>query len=359
MPGIRPLRVPAIALLTLLFLGALPALAGDERPVEIPLLNGKSLTGVVQSASAKEVVLAVGPDKVRRVPWTQITPLGVFRVKAALAPPADGKARMKLAELAADIGLYAEARTEYEKAYYLGAINKKQFEGLARAAETDAVRAGVNRAKKQAEAGDLEAALKTAGELRLHFASAPNAREINKLIDELVKRVRELDKEAALAKAELEKATVELKKNKEIIKRMADAVRLLQLGIKGTAECKKAQERGSVSKARKLAEKADGNFQQSRRNLGRLRRILPRGSEMRRDVLTKLNELDEAQFTLLLSMAWFMHDATVWTKAERYTARASYIDPVHPEIMELRDNLMTNRIRYRLSDVSNARPIVR
>ena len=30
-------------------------------------------------------------------------------------------------------------------------------------------------------------------------------------------------------------------------------------------------------------------------------------------------------------------------------------DPVHPDLVELRDYLMTNRIRYRVSDVTNAR----
>ena len=45
--------------------------------------------------------------------------------------------------------------------------------------------------------------------------------------------------------------------------------------------------------------------------------------------------------------------------AEEWAAKAAYIDPVHPELLELRERIVESRIRYRLSDVTNARPIVR
>ena len=40
---------------------------------------------------------------------------------------------------------------------------------------------------------------------------------------------------------------------------------------------------------------------------------------------------------------------------ERWAALAMYIDPVHPDLVELRDELYSKRIRYRVSDVTNAR----
>ena len=121
-------RAALAAFLLVLLLGAAPAaLAKDARPVELPLTSGKSLTGVVEEGNEREVVLRLGPEQIRRIPWSSLAPTGYFRAKRALAPAAEGKARLQLAELAVDLGLYVEAREEYEKALALGAIKKKAF----------------------------------------------------------------------------------------------------------------------------------------------------------------------------------------------------------------------------------------
>ena len=72
-----------------------------------------------------------------------------------------------------------------------------------------------------------------------------------------------------------------------------------------------------------------------------------------------LNQLDRDHFALLHDTAWFFWEETVYSRADEYAARASYIDPVNPDLLELRDLLRASRIRYRMSDVTNARPIVR
>ena len=350
--------LPLLAvLLAVAALGA-PA-AADERKVELPLKAGKALSGVVKSATGREVVLELGPGQLRRIPWDQLAPLGVYRVKAALSPAADGDARKRLAELAADLGLYSEARIEYEKALALGALTQKEFDQLVRAAEMHAVKAGVAIARHLAEAGDLEGALATATKLRIHFASAPNATEINRLVNDLVKLVKKLDKEAAEDQAELAKALVDLNKNKEVLKRQTQALGQIQKGRKASEEAGKARKKGNLTWARKHAEAGHENFQKARRNLGRLRRILPRGSKMRQGVLARLVELDKAQFSLLYDTAYFFWLERVFTRAETWAARASYIDPVDPDLMELREELVSSRIRYRLSDMTNARGIVR
>jgi tetratricopeptide (TPR) repeat protein len=357
-PSMRHL-LPLLIASLLLVMHAGPASAADERPVELPLAAGKTLTGVVKSATGREVVLELGPNRLRRIPWDQLAPLGVYRVKAALSPAADGEARKKLAELAADLGLYAEARTEYEKALALGALTQKEFEQLVRAAEMHAVKAGVAIARHLAEAGDLEGALAAATKLRIHFASAPNAGEINRLVDDLVKLVQRLDKEAVKDQAELAKALVDIGKNKEVLRRQTEALGQMQKGRKASDEAAKAREKGNLTWARKHAETAHENFQDARRNMGRLRRILPRDSNLRQEILGRLVELDKAQFALLYETAYFFWLERVFKRAETWAARASYIDPVDPDLMELREELVSSRIRYRLSDMTNARGIVR
>lgn len=357
-PHLHLLRAGLLLLPGLLLLAG-PAVAGDTRPTTIPLASGKSIEGVVESADGKEVVVRVSAEEVRRVPWTQLAPLGVYRVKAALAPAADGDARLALAELAVELGLYAEARTEFEKALALGALSQKDFLLVVTKAESDAVEAGVGQALKMADAGDWDQALEMARNLKMHFGGAPNAAAIDKLISRLLQQVRELEKAAEKASQELARVRVEAERNKEILRRRTKAVGQIEQGRKEAEQAAEARAQGVVSRARKYAEAADEAFMSARRNLGRLRRIVSRDDPMYREIITLLNDLDRDHFDLLHATAWFFWEETVFNRADEYAARASYIDPVHPDLLELRDLLRANRIRYRLSDVTNARGRVR
>ena len=349
----------ALPLLALLLLLATPALAADQRPVTLPLASGKAVEGVVESADAKEVVLRVGPDQVRRIPWPQLAPLGVYRVKAVLAPVADGQARLELAELAVELGLYVEARTEYEKSLALGAIQQKDFIQVVTRAEREAVESGVRQALKAADSGDWDRALQLARDLKMHFGGAPNAGSIDKLIGELLKRVRDLQKATDQATKELERVQVEAARNKEILRRRTKAVGQIEQGRKEAENAALARSTGNVTRARKFAEAADKAFMAARRDLGRLRRLVPREDDAYREILALLNQLDRDHFALLHDTAWFFWEETVYSRADEYAARASYIDPVNPDLLELRDLLRASRIRYRMSDITNARPIVR
>lgn len=348
----------ALALLALLLL-ATPALAADQRPVTLPLASGKTLEGVVESADAKEVVVRLGPEQVRRIPWPQLAPLGIYRVKAALAPVADGEARLVLAELAVELGLHVDARREYEKALALGAISQRDFLKVVTKAERDAVESGVGQALKAADSGDWDRALQMARNLKMHFSGAPNAGAIDSLIAELLRRVRDLKKAADKASKEIERVKIDAERNKEILRRRTKAVGQIEQGRKKAQEAALARDKGNVTRARKHAEGADKAFMNARRDLGRLRRIVPRDDGMYREILALLNELDRDHFALLHDTAWFFWEETVYSRADAYAARASYIDPVHPDLLELRDLLRSSRIKYRLSDVTNARGIVR
>ncbi len=352
-------RVLSTILVSLVLLSGLPAHAGDKRPQTLTLKNGHTLTGIVESSDKHGITLRLGPDSVREIPWIQLTPLAFFRARAALAKADDGNARIQLAELAAELGLYRDARREYEKALALGAINEGQFKKLLRAAETQAVTSGLAQAEKQAEEGDVEAALDRARELKLHFADAPNAAGVEQLIAKLLARVRELQKQNERDQAHLLRLKKSVKRKQEIMLRTLKATSLIRAGETLAREAKGKQKQGSITRARKAVDEADKKFTEARRHFGRLRRVLKHGSRERREILTKLEELDRKHFDLLYGAAWFMWQGRVYSHAERFAARASYIDPVHPDLVELRDLLISSRIRYRLSDMTNARPIVR
>jgi hypothetical protein len=280
-------------------------------------------------------------------------------VRAALAPAADGPARLALAEMAVELGLHAEARVEYEKALALGALDAQAFQGVVTRAEKEAVEAGIQRAISAADEGDFERALETARELKLHFGGAPNAAAIDALVEDLLRRLEVLEEDAAQAAAELERIQVQAEREKEVLARRTRAIAEVQKGRQEADAAAAAREKGNQTRARKHAELADAAFLHARRELGRLRRLLPREEAAYRDVLALLAELDRLHFDLLLQMARFFWRQTAYTRADEYAARASYLDPVHPDLLELRELLRTSRIRYRFSDVTNARPIVR
>lgn len=361
MPSLRPLLL-ALALVVALPQALRAGPEGDARPVTLPLASGKTIEGVVESADTKEVVLRVGPEERRRIPWAQLSPLGIYRVREALTPATDGAKRLDLAEYARDLGLFAEARIEYEKALALGAVNEKDFTVLVAAAEKAAVEQGVATAKRLADAGDVAAALEIARGLKLAFGEAPNAPAIRALIEGLLTQVRAQDESAKKDAEEFAKAEAQARRFKEILERRTRAEGAIGTGDVAAKECAEDRDQGAVTKARKAAEAALAAYTEARKNFGRLRRILPiEDAKARDEVAARLNDLDKKQFALCLAMAKFYAapGARNWGAADEWAARAAYIDPVDPELLELRERIVASRIRYRVSDLTNARPIVR
>ena len=100
-------------------------------------------------------------------------------------------------------------------------------------------------------------------------------------------------------------ATDEIRQ-KEILERSTRADERIATGDAAAVAAAEARTKGNVTQARKGAEKADEAFTEARKNLGRLRRILPLEDAAARDkVAAKLNELDRKQFALLLATAKF------------------------------------------------------
>ncbi|MFO0933710.1 MAG: hypothetical protein U1E39_13530 [Planctomycetota bacterium] len=367
--GVRSARPRAVAGLVVSLGVALAGLATPARaaedapvapvagaPVELPLVAGSTLKGVVESTDANEVVLLVGPGARRRVPWVQLAPLGVFRVKAALTKPDDGPGRLALAALAGDLGLFAEARAEYEKALALGAIEGKAYQDAVADAERRAVDAGIARAERAADAGDVATALEVLRGLQLDFAHALDPKRAAALLATLEARIAARDADQRKAKDDADRLALDVDRRREIVTRMTEAKKQLGLGDRHADEAREIMPRGNVTKVGKAAEAADDAYGAARRELGRLRRIVRKDESERDAVLALLADLDKRQFRLLFDAAKFYWSARVFARADEWATRASYLDPVDPSLMELRDEIRSHRIRYRFSDVTNARP---
>jgi tetratricopeptide (TPR) repeat protein len=353
-------RAPILALAALLLLAPRPASAKETPPaaptaVTLPLRAGGSVSGVVVSAGAKEVVLRLEDGSERRVAVGDLAPQGALAALAATVAPDDGRGRLGLAELAAEMGLFARAREEYEKALALGAIDVATHRKAVAEAEDAAVASGVARAERAADAGDVAGALEVLRVLKTDFAASPSAARVDALLARIVETVAAREAEQARAQAEIERMLLDADRLRERLRRKAEARGQMETG-KEAADASRAQmDRGVVTRVRRKAEEAQEAFQKARRSLGRLRRIEPEGPG-RTEVLAMLTDLDKVQFALLLDAAKFFWREKVYKEAETFAALASYIDPVHPDLLELRQELRDHRIRYRLSSITNARP---
>jgi tetratricopeptide (TPR) repeat protein len=355
---------PLLSLLAaaLALCAVVPAVAGEPparraaAPVSLPLKDGTTVSGTVVEAGPKEVVVRDAAGAERRLPTADLAPEGALAALAALVRPDDGRGRLELAEIAAEMGLYARAREEYEKALALGAIDAATHAKAVAAAEDAAVGTGVARAERAADAGDVAGAFEILRLLKVDFASSPSAARVDAVLRRLETAVAEREEEQAKAQAELERMTLEADRARERLRRKTEARAKMARGGEWAAEARAEMEKGVVTRARKRADAAQEAFQDARRDLGRLRRIVPREGPARTEVLAMLTELDRDQFALLLAAATFFWREKVYNEAERFAALASYIDPVHPDLLELRREIREHRIRYRASELTNAWP---
>lgn len=331
-----------------------PAPATAGRRVEVPLRDGTTLSATPTAADEKGADVVVEGGTSRRLAWDAVAPVGVYRIRAALAKADDGPARRALADLASELGLFAEARAELERALALGALDAKTYEKAVVEAESRAIETGIARARRAADEGDVAKALEIARGLKLDFAGAKDAARVDAWLAELDAKIAARKGELDALQKDLLDAARDADRLKEVLVRREEAKKQMGIGDRAGAEMR--EQKQSITRARKAADAADEAYVKARKEIGRLRRITGEGSPERTAALALLEALDKAQFKLLLDAAKAMWDARVFNDAEQYAARASYIDPVDPTLLELRGEIREHRIRYRASDVTNARP---
>ena len=329
--------------------------ADAPQAIDVPLLDGTSVRGVVTAVDPKEVTITVG-SQARKLAWGALSPLGVYRVRVAVAAPDDGAVRLGLAELASELGLWAEARGEYEKALALRAIDPRAYQKAVAEAELRAVEAGIGHATRALEAGDTRAALAALRQLKLDFAGAANAEKVDALLADLSRRVVASQAEQLASEEDRARALREGERQKEITVRFLEAKQHVNVAATAADEARAQAKNGVVSRVRRLSEGSDASYVAARRALGRIRRLAAKDSPESAKALALLGDIDRDQFRMLLDATKFFWEARVYAAADEFAARASYVDPVDPALLEVRAEIRTHRIRYRASDITNARP---
>jgi len=347
------------ALLLALLLAPVAA-AGD--PLRLELADGTLLVARPVACDAEGVEVEKEGAR-RRLAWKELRPASAFLARKELTSYDDGAGRLALSAFAASLGLFPEAFAELEVALALGAVGEADFE--ARAAELEEAEllylaTAIERCVETEE--DPEACLAAIRRLKERYPDSP----LNAQHAPLVKRlVEQLEREAAQRRE-----AADDEERKEQLDALAR--RIAALDAKKAAALTKAAERkaagiaaaekGQVSRARKSLVEPEGAerwYKEARNHLRQIAR-LDKGSRVttREALLAEYDAIEKNLVECYLRVAKVYLGQRNYKTAAEYVKKILLYDPIHEEALEMVEEIRKNRISFKLSDVTNARPRV-
>jgi hypothetical protein len=295
--------------------------------------------------------------------WADLEPGSAYAARKALTPYDDGAARLELATFAVRLKLFPEGLEQLEIALALGGIDEAAFE------------------KEQAEivqkeiahlCADIDTLLlaKAAPEVCLaaikrlkdrypdHEANAKYAPHIKVLVEQLAAKAEA--EQDAQKKAVSDEALERLQKmlDKEIRKKVA----AIEKGDQLVKEADPAIRLRQVSRVRKkLVEPlgAEKYYKKARKHLRSLARKDKHGLVLARAELQKeYEQLQDKLIDCYLKVARILIGQRNYKGAVEYVRKILLYDPIHEEALEMVEEIRKNRITFKLSEVTNARPRV-
>ena len=342
---------------------ALCGTAVAEESLELTFKDGKKVTATVSGGDDETVTLGKGKTE-RKVKWTELAPESAFRARKSLSAYDDGAAHLVLAEFALSLRLYPQAQEELEVALALGALGEDAFEKRA---------AGLKEAEVDMLTSKVESCLEKGEEPTVTLGAIKQLKKrypdhvINKAYEPLIKALvaqieksaleqqsneRQVADEAALKDLKKKLAKIRKKKDKEL--RKADELK---------AEGLEAAGKGIVSRVRKrLVEErqsAVAHYKKARTYLRRMRRMDPQFTVLDREKLRKeYDRIEKDIVACYLAAAEVYLDQRSYKRAVLYVYKVLLYDPINERALEMKAEIARNRIHFRVSDISNAKPRV-
>lgn len=345
-----------------LVLLALAALALADEKLTLTFRSGKKMS-VTISGFDKDGLDATYGGKPMRIAWKDLEPEYAFRARKALTPYDDGAARLDLAEFGVKLLLYPEALEELEIALALGGIDEAAFE------------------KREAEIQKLEVAflckridalLKSGKEPRVCLTAIKRLRErypehennaryephVNRLVEILAKEVEQAQKDEA--QKEISKELSELKKAlTKVEKRMSAALEKAESLMK---ESEPAIEKRQVARVKRTLVEPSGAekyFKKARKYMRSMAKI-----DKQFRILDKVQLQKEYEAIEKKMVECYLRVARILLKERNYKGTVPYLrkilyyDPINEEALEMVEVIKKNRINFKASDITNARPRV-
>jgi hypothetical protein len=347
---------------SLAILVALAAAAPAAEPMLVVLKDGDKRTVTPLSFDDEALVAKHGSDEVR-YPWKDLLPEYAYAARRALTPYEDGAAILDLSRFARSLRLYPEATEQLEIALALGGLDEAAFEREQKELaeeEVDFLTATIDRLL-ETEA-EPEACLAAIKRLRERYpdseANAAYEPHVKDLVQALAEE-KQAGEDAAAKKAD-DKVMAKLRES--VGKEQARKDQALAKAKELIKEADPAIELRQVSRVkRKLLEPmgAEKQLKNARKNLRAIAKLDPHGLIVSREDLKKeYAAIEKDLIDCYLKVARILMKERAYKSAVEYVRKVLLYDPIHEEALEMVDEIRKNRISFRLSEITNARPRV-
>jgi len=350
-----------IPLLLPLLLGlAAGAVAAESHTLHFA--DGKKRTLPVESCDAQGLTVREGGGE-RRIEWNALSPECAYAVRKSFTPFDDGPARLALSGFASELRLYPEAQEQLEIALALDGLDEAAFEKRSTelaAAEVAWLRERID-ALLATKAHPTEC-LRAIKRLRERYPEDANNSLYEPRVQELVEAIaQEMQGKQDLA-AESEKDAATEKLRAEVEKLQKKKSEALERADALMVESKDAIEKRVISRIKKCLVEPLGAEKYLKRARTFLRAIATadaRFTIVSREALQA--EYDATEKKLLecyLGVARQLMRDRNYKSAVDSVRKILYYDPIHEEALEMKAEIERNRIHFKASDITNARPRV-
>jgi tetratricopeptide (TPR) repeat protein len=345
-----------------LLLCLLSAHALAAEPLTLVFKDGKKKTVTPSSCDEDTLTAKQGLEELK-IAWQDLAPLSAYAARGALTPYDDGAAILELSRFARGLKLYPEAMKQLEVALALGGLDEAAFEkeqGEISAEEVDALTATIDSLLETDQ--DAEACLAAIRRLKERYpADEANAR--------YEPRVKELVQELAAAKqAEADAANnaagdkVMEKLRAAVEKEQQRKAQALATAEQLRKEADPAIQLHQVSRVKKKLVEPQGAekyLKDARTRLRNIARLDPKELVVQReDLQREYASIEALLIDCYLKVARTLLYERNYKGAVEYVRKVLLYDPIHEEALEMVEEIRRNRITFKLSEITNARPRV-
>ncbi len=336
--------------------------AGAAETHTLHFADGKKKTLAVESCDGEGLVAREGGGG-RRIEWAALLPESAYAVRKSFTSFDDGAARLALAEFAAGLRLYPEAQEQLEIALALDGIDEAGFER--RSGEWASVELAWLKERIDALLGAKAhptECLRAIKRLRERFPEDPGNGLYEPRVQELVDAIAgEMQGKQDLAEASEKDAAAEKLRNDigKLQRKKGEALARADGLILESAD---AIEKRVISRIKKCLIEPQGaeKYLKSARTFLRAIAKADPGFTIvaREDLEAEYDATEKRLLECYLGVARQLMRDRNYKAAVDSVRKILYYDPIHEEALEMKAEIERNRIHFKASEITNARPRV-
>lgn len=338
----------------LVLAGALLLVSTAEASEVIKLNDGRMMPGSVVELDDDGVVFALEKGGRLSIPWEQVLPISRYELWSSTLAAGDADGRMEVARWAVEQALFSQARRSARQALGLGIEDPADVESFLDQLGKKEADHAIGEIDALVQAGELEDAV---ARVRRYLRIAPPGKDADRVrakLGDLMTRMERRDAEAQEAAEEQKEEARNERKERWITKTYEDAEEAKNDAIEHAIQAFAYLNKGNQTRSRNALARAEKQFDAARKDFKKLQRVL--GSDQRATVCGReAKDCDRRVLEVLIRWGRLEVGNKAWKKASPVVDRGLKIDPVQPELLELRKTIDTNWIRRKASDITNAR----